>query len=59
MANPDAKDPVERESSRVQAVMAWFPPTDLVNWGMTDGYITINKLRPDLLAQHCLPKSRT
>jgi len=46
---PDAEDPIDRESSRVQAVVAWFPPTDLVNWGMKDGYITINKLRPDLL----------
>lgn len=46
---PDAEDPIERESSRVQAVVAWFPPTDLVNWGMKDGYVTINKLRPDLL----------
>jgi acetyl esterase/lipase len=45
----DAEDPIERESSRVQAVVAWFPPTDLVNWGIPDGYITINKLKPDLL----------
>ncbi len=45
----EAEDPIERESSRVQAVVAWFPPTDLVNWGMPDGYITINKLKPDLL----------
>lgn len=27
--SPDADDPVERESSRVQAVVAWFPPADL------------------------------
>ncbi len=47
---PGAEDPVERESSRVQAVVAWFPPTDLVNWGMTDGYVTINKIKPDLLS---------
>ncbi len=45
----DAEDPIDRESSRVQAVVAWFPPTDLVNWGMKDGYVTINKLRPDIL----------
>jgi acetyl esterase/lipase len=44
--NPDANDPVERVSSRVQAVVAWFPPTDLVNWGMPDGYRTVEKLRP-------------
>lgn len=47
--NADAKDPIERESSRVQAVVAWFPPTDLVNWGMPDGYRTMAKLRPGLL----------
>ncbi len=46
---PDSDDPIERESSRVQAVVAWFPPTDLINWGMPNGYRTINKLRPDLL----------
>ncbi len=31
--NPDAKDPVDRESSRVQAVACFFPPTDLLNYG--------------------------
>jgi acetyl esterase/lipase len=31
--NPDAKDPVERESSRVQAVACFFPPTDFFNYG--------------------------
>lgn len=46
---PEAEDPIDRESSRVQAIVAWFPPTDLVNWGMKDGYVTINKLRPDIL----------
>lgn len=29
----DAKDPVERESSRVQAVACFFPPTDFLNYG--------------------------
>lgn len=28
-----AKDPVDRESSRVQAVACWFPPTDFLNYG--------------------------
>ncbi len=28
-----AKDPVERESSRVQAVACFFPPTDFLNYG--------------------------
>jgi acetyl esterase/lipase len=29
----DANDPVDRESSRVQAVACFFPPTDLLNYG--------------------------
>ena len=31
--DPKAKDPVERESSRVQAVACFFPPTDFLNYG--------------------------
>lgn len=31
--DPSAKDPVDRESSRVQAVACFFPPTDLLNYG--------------------------
>jgi len=30
---PDAKDPVDRESSAVQAAVAFFPPTDFLNYG--------------------------
>lgn len=29
----DAKDPVEKQSSRVQAVACFFPPTDFLNYG--------------------------
>src|SRR6266540_3631968 len=29
----DAKDPVDRESSAVQAVACFFPPTDFLNYG--------------------------
>lgn len=47
--NPTAKDPVERVSSRTQAIVAWFPPTDMINWGAPNGYHTIDKLRPGLL----------
>jgi acetyl esterase/lipase len=36
MGNPDAKDPVERFSSRVQAVACFFPPTDFLNYGKPD-----------------------
>ena len=31
--NANAKDPVDRESSAVQAVACFFPPTDFLNWG--------------------------
>src|SRR5262249_42987077 len=31
--DPKAKDPVDRESSRVQAVTCLFPPTDFLNYG--------------------------
>jgi acetyl esterase/lipase len=31
--NAKAGDPVERESSRVQAVACFFPPTDFLNYG--------------------------
>ena len=30
---PDAKDPIDRESSAVQAAACFFPPTDFLNWG--------------------------
>jgi len=33
--NPDAKDPIDRVSSRVQAVACFFPPTDFLNYGKT------------------------
>jgi acetyl esterase/lipase len=31
--NPKAKDPVDRESSKVEAVAGFFPPTDFFNYG--------------------------
>jgi acetyl esterase/lipase len=31
--NPSASDPVDRVSSRVQAVACFFPPTDFLNYG--------------------------
>jgi acetyl esterase/lipase len=46
---PDSRDPVERTSSRVQAVVAWFPPTDLVNWGKPEGFRNIEERRPGFL----------
>jgi acetyl esterase/lipase len=53
--NAESKDPLERVSSRVQAVVAWFPPTDLVNWGSTDGYRAIQQFKPDVL-ERLFPK---
>jgi len=49
--NPDAKDPIERVSSHVQCVVAWFPPTDMVNWGVKNGFNAIGVLRPSLFQQ--------
>lgn len=31
--DPEAKDPVDRSSSRVQAVACFYPPTDFMNYG--------------------------
>ncbi len=33
MGDPKAKDPVDRESSKVAAVACFFPPTDFLNYG--------------------------
>ena len=47
----DAKDPVDRVSSRAQAVVAWFPPTDLINYGGEAGYKDFAKLRPTVFQE--------
>ncbi len=31
--NPESKDPIERQSSRVEAVACFYPPTDFLNYG--------------------------
>lgn len=31
--DPQAADPIDRESSQVQAIVAYFPLTDFLNWG--------------------------
>ena len=36
LGNPKAKDPIDRVSSRVQAVACFFPPTDFLNYGKPD-----------------------
>lgn len=47
---PDAKDPVDRESSAVAAVACFFPPTDFANWGRAGddavGFGTTEKFQP-------------
>lgn len=40
--NPDAGDPVDRESSRVQAVGCFFPPTDFLNYG-EEGVVALGR----------------
>jgi acetyl esterase/lipase len=47
----DSQDQVERVSSRTQAIVAWFPPTDMINWGAPNGYRTIETLRPAFFQQ--------
>ncbi|HZF40714.1 MAG TPA: alpha/beta hydrolase [Blastocatellia bacterium] len=47
----DAKDPVERVSSRAQAVVAWFSPSDLFNFGGEAGYQNFAKLRPTIFQE--------
>ncbi len=46
----DAKDPIDRESSAVQCVACFYPPTDFLNWsGAGDdavGYGTTIKFQP-------------
>ena len=46
----DAKDPVDRESSAVQCVACFYPPTDFLNWGGPGddavGYGTTLKFQP-------------
>lgn len=48
--NPFARDPIDRVSSRVQAVAAFFPPTDFLNYGVK-GHELINRaLQPPFTA---------
>lgn len=46
---PSDPDPIERVSSRTQAVVAWFAPTDLVNWGGEKGYKLVMTIKPGFL----------
>jgi acetyl esterase/lipase len=39
----NAKDPIDRVSSRVQAVACFFPPTDLLNFGQPGANVLLNQ----------------
>jgi acetyl esterase/lipase len=44
---PDARDPIDRVSSKVQAVACFFPPTDFLNWGSPGrNALTVDNLKP-------------
>jgi len=42
--NPKAADPVDRTSSRVQAVACFFPPTDFLNYGSEGNVVLGDKV---------------
>jgi acetyl esterase/lipase len=48
--DPSAKDPVDRVSSRVQAVGCFFPPTDFLNYGGKGKELIDRALRPPFTA---------
>mgnify|MGYP003460698163 FL=1 len=41
--NSKSNDPVDKVSSRVQAVAVFYPPTDFINYGITNTSQTINQ----------------
>jgi acetyl esterase/lipase len=45
-----ARDPVDRLSSRVQAVACFFPPTDFLNWGGPGKELNVHTLRAPFTA---------
>jgi acetyl esterase/lipase len=48
--NPEAKDPVDRCSSRVQAVACFYPPTDFLNYGKSGEIALGNGILKDFRA---------
>ena len=48
--DPKAKDPVDRESSKVQAVACFFLPTDFLNWGQKGNELIDRQLQPPFTA---------
>ncbi len=60
--NSDAKDPIDRESSAVQAVACFYPPTDFLNWSKAGdvgvGYGPTEKFQPAFGAQALTAEGR-
>lgn len=50
LGDPRAKDPIDRESSKVQAVACFFPPTDFLNWGEKGKELIDRQLQPPFTA---------
>jgi acetyl esterase/lipase len=50
LGNPMASDPVERTSSRVQAVGCFFPPTDFLNFGVKGYELNAKSAKPQFRA---------
>jgi acetyl esterase/lipase len=59
---PESKDAVERESSAVQAVACFFPPTDFLNWGSPGedavGFGRTEKFKPAFGERSDTPEGR-
>ena len=56
--DPKAKDPVDRASSRVQAVACFFPPTDFLNYGKPGEDALGRGVLPRLQGAVRLPRAR-
>jgi acetyl esterase/lipase len=53
--DPKARDPIDRESSKVQAVACFFPPADLINYGQ-EGRL-FNEFEAVRFVWHTIPVS--
>jgi acetyl esterase/lipase len=63
LGDPKAKDPIDRVSSRVQAVACFFPPTDFLNYGEKGKYAfpadgTLAGFRTAIDAREMDPKTK-
>ncbi len=60
--DPNAKDPIDRESSAVQAVACFYPPTDFLNYGAPGedavGVGTLEKFKPAFGTRADTPEGR-